>query len=340
MRTSATVISVKKKFKRKTKVYKVLSLLIEAFYLACFYFNYSSFNVCLDYIHPVSSAVVMLGHMLCEKVPFPAMNGSMADCSCFQKECAFGICATCDAFLSSPDSVLQCPMLFSPTATYHWKAYADHILDNGNSIRELRQFHGSGVEYKEVFLTALAKYKKHYFVYRWLQFQRKFDIKHLSKYDIYIQTDYAAQPVLDSQDKLNSQGHGVCVLSCWIILHSREDLTYVDERGVTHHFAYYKCDHVRVVTPASGKCKDQDWFTHCKIFDHLLEIYIAEIPGLKNVHVWTDGAPNQYKCRQNFYWLSKVYERLGLKVIHKFGATAQFKGVHDKIGQIAKWIVK
>jgi hypothetical protein len=95
-----------------------------------------------------------------------------------------------------------------------------------------------------------------------------------------------------------------------------------------------------VITPSSGKCKDQDWFTHCKIFDHLLAIYKAEIPDLQKVIVWTDGAPNQYKCRQNFYWLSTVYARTGIQIIHRFGATAQFKGVHDKIGQIAKWVVK
>jgi hypothetical protein len=144
-------------------------------------------------------------------------------------------------------------------------------------------------------MASLVKYKKHYFVYRWLGFQRKFDIKHLTRSDLYIQTDYGAQPVLDSQDKLNSQGHGVCVLSCWMILHSPEDLAHVDSCGVTHPFRYYKCDHVRVITPSSGKCKDQDWFTHCKIFDYLLNIYKLEIRDLKNVYVWTDGAPNQYK---------------------------------------------
>ena len=56
--------------------------------------------------------------------------------------------------------------------------------------------------------------------------------------------------------------------------------------------------------------------------------------------LWTDGAPNQYKCRQNFYWMANVEREFGVSIIHRFGATAQFKGIHDKIGQVAKWIVR
>lgn len=91
---------------------------------------------------------------------------------------------------------------------------------------------------------------------------------------------------------------------------------------------------------SSGKQKDQDWFLHCNIFDQIINNYKAKIPGFRKIIVWTDGAPNQYKCRQNFYWLSKVHELFGIKIIHRFAATAQFKGVHDKIGQVAKWTVK
>jgi hypothetical protein len=231
-------------------------------------------------------------------------------------------------------------MLFNMNAQYTWKAYAEHELDNNKMIKELRVFHGNGEEFKTFFLKALKEYKEHYFVYRWLQFSRQFDISHLTSNDIYIQTDYGAQPVLDSQDKLNSTGHGVCVISCWVILHSPEDMAYKDKNGITHRFRYFKCDHVRAVTPSTGKSKDQDWFTHCTIFDHLISMYKTEIPELKTIYVWTDGAPTQYKCRQNFFWLTNAYKNHKIRIVHRFGATAQFKGVHDKIGQVAKLVVK
>jgi hypothetical protein len=156
---------------------------------------------------------------------------------------------------------------------------------------------------------------------------------------LFIQTDYSAQPVLDSQDKLNCVGHGVCVLSCWVILHSPRQEYYWYE-GKKVFYTFYECDHIRVVTPSTGKQKDQDWFLHCKILEQLIAHYKVIMPELNKIILWTDGAPNQYKCRQNFYWVSKAYYLFGVHIVHRFGATAQFKGVHDKIGQVAKWTVK
>jgi hypothetical protein len=284
--------------------------------------------------------MMMLNHLLCDKVPFPAMHGTMSESHVFQKACSCDECPTCKERLTDDSSVFSCPMLFADTHRYRWKEFLLVTLDNDNTQKELREVDGNGADFKAAFVKQLIKYKKHYFTYRWLQFCRKFDILNATGTDLYIQTDYGAQPVLDSQDKLNSVGHGVCVLSCWLVLHSPQDMEYTDSTGAVHKFKYFESDHIRVITPSSGKCKDQDWFAHCTIFDFLIDHYKTLIPGLRTIIVWTDGAPNQYKCRQNFYWLSQVYARLGLLVIHRFGATAQFKGVHDKIGQIAKWVVK
>jgi hypothetical protein len=214
------------------------------------------------------------------------------------------------------------------------------VLDNGNELRELKEVVGTLAELRETLCAQLARYKKHYFQYKWLNLCRKEDIVNLGPHTIFIQTDYSAQPTLDSQDKLNSVGHGVCVLSCWVILHSPRLEYYTNEDGVRIRYTFYECDHVRVVTPSTGKQKDQDWFLHCKIFEQLIQRYKYKIPKLNTIIIWTDGAPNQYKCRYNFYWLAQAHNKFGVKIYHRFGATAQFKGVHDKIGQVAKWTVK
>jgi hypothetical protein len=98
-------------------------------------------------------------------------------------------------------------------------------------------------------------------------------------------------------------------------------MRYVNKNGVRVAYTYYSCDHIRVVTPSTGKQKDQDWFFHCKVFEYLLSHYKREIAHLKHVILWPDGAPNQYKCRQNFYWVANVFERFGISVVHRFGAT-------------------
>lgn len=214
-------------------------------------------------------------------------------------------------------------------------------LDNNNAIKELKDMAGTVDDFRAKFHRSLTKYKAHYFKYKWLNLCRHEDIHNMDPNSLFIQTDYSAQPTLDSQDKLNSVGHGVCVLSCWVVLHSPRPEYFINEKGERQSYTFYECDHVRVVTPSTGKCKDQDWFLHCQIFEHIIPKYEALIPTLNKIVVWTDGAPGQYKCRQNFFWLSKVHETFdGLKIVHRFGATAQFKGVHDKIGQVAKWTVK
>ena len=292
-----------------------------------------------EYVHPLSSAMILLKHFLCPKICFPGKTTDDKELKIFRKPCCFDECNRCRAFLQSANCILQCPQIFDEDLRYQWKEYGAVLLDNGNEIKELKIVSGGMEEFKNKFKDLLRQYKKHYFKYKWLNFCRKVDIVNLDSKTIFIQTDYSAQPTLDSQDKLNSVGHGVCVLSCWVVLHSPRRETYMHE-GELKEYTFYECDHIRVVTPSTGKHKDQDWFMHCRTFEFLLEKFKNRIPDLENVIVWTDGAPNQYKCRQNFYWLSTVKERFNLNIVHRFGATAQFKGVHDKIGQVAKWTVK
>ena len=300
------------------------------------------FNIAA-YIHPLSSSLLLLGHLLCSKVDFPCPSSKDKRAKppqIFQKDCCFDECMTCHAFLQCEDCLLSCPTLFDESTCYRWKEYGMVLLDNGNEIKELKMKSGNVTEFRSKFLASLLKYKKHYFIYKWLNLCRYEDMMQLNDNSIYIQTDYSAQPVLDSQDKLNSVGHGVCVLSCWVVLHSPREEFYVNEKGESVGYKFYECDHIRVVSPSTGKCKDQDWFLHCNVFEVLIKSYKESIPNLSHIIVWTDGAPNQYKCRQNFYWLSTVHHKFDLDIKHRFGATAQFKGVHDKIGQVAKWTVR
>ena len=128
----------------------------------------------------------------------------------------------------------------------------------------------------------------------------------------------------------------MCVLSCWVVLHSPEIREYEDENDKRYEYLHYDCDHIRVASPATGKGKDQDWYLHSKIFDYLMSHYKNIIPDLQRVIVWTDGAVTQYKCRQNFWYVGRSFTNHEVPIVHRFAATAQFKGIHDKIGQVAK----
>lgn len=229
------------------------------------------------------------------------------DGNIYRKDCTDGNCEECNSFEeSSPECVFQCPTIFDDSRVYKWKEFEDYNLENSMPIRELRLQSGSGTVFKRKFKEKLRRYKKHFYLYKYLDFCRKFDIATLKRNWLLIYSDYSSQVVFESQDKLNSQGHGVAVLSCWVVLHSPEIICYTDENGNEASSVYYQCDHVRVVSPARGKGKDQDWYLHSKVFDFLINRYKDKIPDLVNgkIILWTDGAVTQYKCRQIFFLCS------------------------------------
>ena len=284
--------------------------------------------------------MAMLKHLLCSKIEFPCkrVEGKPRP-RIFPKHCCFGECASCEDFKKLDTCLLNCPTLFNEGRRYKWNAYSLVRLDNGNEQKELQPVWGSLTDFRNTFSQSFVKYRKHYFTYKWLNLTRENDLENLRPNELYIQADYAAQPTLDSQDKLNSVGHGVCVLMAIVVLHSPRREFYMCE-GVKKYYTFYECDHIRVVSPSTGKQKDQDWFLHCHVFEYIIKFYQRQIPDLDTIILWTDGAPSQYKCRQNFYWLSTVYGLFQVNIIHRFAATAQFKGIHDKIGQVAKWAIK
>ena len=247
-----------------------------------------------DFIHPLSSGVMLLKHLLCERMTFPCKERpGVVRPKIFCKDCCYDNCAVCTAFLTDPACILQCPALFDQSITYKWREYTNVVLDNGKDLRELKEMIGTVIQFRECLHAQIVRYKLHYFKYKWLNLCRQEDIDSLEPSSIFIQTDYSAQPVLDSQDKLNSVGHGVCVLSCWIVVHSPCQRSYIAQSGEEVTYTFYHCDHIRVVTPSTGKQKDQDWFLHCKIFEQLIQKYKTVVPELKRVIVWTDGSPNQ-----------------------------------------------
>ena len=290
----------------------------------------------IDYIHPLSSGVMLLKHLLCERMNFPCpMVDGAPPPKIFRKQCCFGsTCQGCKSFHRSSMCILNCPKLFHERHRYNWKEYGKVLLDNGKANREIKEFSGGLAEFRNAFFLSFGKYKEHYFKFKWLNLCRRVDLESMGPNTLLIQTDYSAQPVLDSQDKLNCVGHGVCVLSCWVVIHSPREEYFMND-GKKCYYTFYECDHIRVVTPSTGKQKDQDWFLHCEIFEELIKEYKIVLPELNKIIVWTDGAPNQYKCRQNFFWLTTVQNKFDISIVHRFGATAQFKGVHDKIGQVA-----
>ena len=118
----------------------------------------------LEYIHPLSSAVMLLKHLQCERVSFPCKERpGVAQPKTFKKECSHDTCARCKTFQQSSACILQCPELFNEKTTYKWRQYTNVVLDNGNQLRELKEMHGTVTDFTKVLHEMLVKYKQHYF---------------------------------------------------------------------------------------------------------------------------------------------------------------------------------
>lgn len=238
------------------------------------------------------------------------------------------ICPGCEELRSSPNCVLQCECIWSEDRLVTWRYYDKAVYDNSKMRgKELQEKIGNMVELKEAIMKQLPKYSHHLCEYTFLNNVRAHDKDTLDYGQMYIQTDYSAQPSMRSQNSLTCSAPATCSLSCWVIAFPVKKTRLVD--GIVEEYKFMECTHLRAISPSRGEGKDQDWLMHHAILKHIIEDHRKE-HDLTKVIIWTDGCPTQYKCRQNFYGLT-LYD--DILIIHRFAATSQFKGVHDKLGK-------
>jgi hypothetical protein len=65
------------------------------------------------YMHPASSTLQLLSHLMCHKIAFPAMGNICGEHKIFQKDCCFEECERCKAFTEHNDCMFSCPSIFN-----------------------------------------------------------------------------------------------------------------------------------------------------------------------------------------------------------------------------------
>jgi hypothetical protein len=61
----------------------------------------------------------------------------------------------------------------------------------------------------------------------------------------------------------------------------------------------------------------------------LLPVLRRQMPGLKVVYLTTDGAPNQFKNKNLYYWISRAKAKLGIRIDWVIGCPAHSKDLSD-----------
>lgn len=85
---------------------------------------------------------------------------------------------------------------------------------------------------------------------------------------------------------------------------------------------------------------------HNTCLDAIIKLYSARFRTelgveLKHIKVWTDNAPHQYRCRQNFIQVASISERHpGIKITHRLAVVDNFKGFHDSVGKDVAHLIR
>jgi len=290
--------------------------------------------------HELKSVDSFLNSILCPKV---AVNVLGIHKSIYQYKCCLETCTNCEQRKLQPDCVLNCPRIWSAERTATWYQYEDVEMENHKlgKIRQIAKKHGTAADLKVHLLKSFARYVPHRYDYNWLEFNRECQREHLQPNEVYITTDYSAMVKLLGNNSLNSTGSGVCVLGCWVIMSNPRMERITEKDGSISDRLQNDCEHVRVVSPATGYGKCQDWFLHCRTLEKMIEIEYEKNQNLSRILLHSDGSPAQYKNRYNFAWIARLRRKYpGMEFVHTFGATAQFKGPHDGVGFKAKQTVR
>ena len=113
-----------------------------------------------------------------------------------------------------------------------------------------------------------------------------------------------------------------------------EKLNVADWEDVT----IWSCDvhHFFAETISKGKKNDHQMHLTClrALIKEYIQIFDELGHPLECIIIWTDNAPNQYRCRQNFAQISSISENFpGINIIHRLAVVDNFKGNHDAVGK-------
>lgn len=180
---------------------------------------------------------------------------------------------------------------------------------------------------------------KHEFDKTWLNRTRAIDIKTFPKKTMAICTDFSAMLSLRPNRTKCAHVDRHAVLAIFYVITNPRDVKLQD--GTTVRVT--DCDVWHIFGNAENKDTKNDHVFHNACLEYIIKYYLEEKGlDLDTIRVWTDNCTGQYKCRQNFYQLSKI--PLGENCIkiaeHCFAQVYSFKGPWDAAGKVIKWFIR
>jgi hypothetical protein len=183
---------------------------------------------------------------------------------------------------------------------------------------------------------------------RWIRHIQQTDFSRLPKNTILIFTDFAASMALRAAETKNSSADAHAVNDNFVVVYNKRSVTLETNKirsGIVEleeadrvPLTIWTCDVHHFFAETMSKGKKNDHAMHNTSLDALIKHYIPVFESigtsLEVAIIWSDNAPYQYRCRQNFMKIATVEERHpGIKFIHRLAVVDQFKGNHDAVGK-------
>eukprot|EP00956_Cyclotella_meneghiniana_P028855 scaffold68305_cov22-Cyclotella_meneghiniana.AAC.1 len=224
-----------------------------------------------------------------------------------------------------------------------------------NTQRELADERWTIERLVDEFKMMLEVCVKHCQEIRWIRHIQQTDFTRLPPNTLLIFTDFAASMALRAAEAKNSSVNAHAVNDNFVVVYNKRTVKLKERKKRKHievlnedeqeDLTIWTCDVHHFFAESMSKGKKNDHAMHNTSLDAVIKKYAEVFETLGNklevVIVWSDNAPTQYRCRQNFIQVASVEERHpGIVIIHRTAVVDQFKGNHDAVGKDAAVLVR
>lgn len=230
--------------------------------------------------------------------------------------------------------------------------WVDAERSGGKTQKELQSVELTIKELSVHFEKQLKKCIPHYQEILWMDHLMDTDLSQLPEDGAVMFTDFASTMDLRASQAVNSSIDGHAINCTVVILYNRRTVDVKEKKmendieiETTTGVQIFTVDVIHAFAPTISKGKKNDHQCHNTVFDDVIRTYKQKFESegrtLRHITVWTDNAPNQYRCRQNFIKTASIAERHpDIQITHRLAVVSNFKGVWDAYGKAAKYIVR
>ena len=237
-----------------------------------------------------------------------------------------------------------------------WRKSIRQGMSNGvqNTQKELHPEEMTIQKLVDLFMAKVIECIPHYQEICWMNIMMELDLDYLPVDTLLIFTDFAAMMALRAFQTKNSSVDGHCVNDNFVCMYNKRQVVTKNKMKKNEVEAGVGEKSIRIFTvdvhhffaETISKGKKADHVMHNIALDAIINHYKAVFETemgttLKFVRTWTDNAPGQYRCRQNFIKVASICEcHFGIHFTHRLAVVENFKGVHDGYGKGPSHLVR